>query len=105
MIENSISVDLLARLCSSQLVTRGEKHLLDKSRFYYRLLRKIMLEGQKKEELAQDLSASELVKMYALCERALIYDWCLSGGEYSLRAYSGEMMPRFLATIQTKKQK
>ncbi len=105
MIENSISVDLLARLYSSQLVTRGEKHLLDKSRFYYRLLRKIMLEGQKKEELAQDLSASELVKMYALCERALIYDWCLSGGEYSLRAYSGEMMPRFLATIQTKKQK
>ena len=27
MIENSVSVDLLARLYSSQLITRGEKHL------------------------------------------------------------------------------
>ena len=31
MIENSVSVDLLARLYSSQLITRGEKHLLDLS--------------------------------------------------------------------------
>ena len=38
MIENSISIDLLARLLSTQLVTRGEKSLLDRSRLYYRLL-------------------------------------------------------------------
>lgn len=23
-----------------------------------------------------------MVKVYALCERALLYDWCLCGGEY-----------------------
>ena len=34
MIENSISLDLLARLYSSQLVTRGDKHLLDHNRTY-----------------------------------------------------------------------
>ena len=32
MIDNSVSMELLARLLSSQLVTRGEKHLLDRSR-------------------------------------------------------------------------
>lgn len=101
MIENSISIDLLARLYSSQLVTRGEKHLLDRSRFYYRLLRQIILEGQEKGELTDALSVNEMVKMYALCERALIYDWCISGGEYSLRTYARQMMPRFLATIRT----
>lgn len=100
MIENTVSVDLLARLYSSQLVTRGEKHLLDRSRFYYRLLRQIMSEGQGRGELTDALSVSELVKMYALCERALIYDWCISGGEYSLRSYGQQMMPRFLATIR-----
>lgn len=100
MIENTVSVDLLARLYSSQLVTRGEKHLLDRSRFYYRLLRQIMSEGQTRGELTEALSVSELVKMYALCERALIYDWCISGGEYSLRGYGQQMMPRFLATIR-----
>ena len=35
MIENSISLDLLARLLSTQLTTSGEKHLLDHNRIYY----------------------------------------------------------------------
>ena len=33
MIENSISLDLLARLLSTQLITKGEKHLLDRNRY------------------------------------------------------------------------
>ena len=41
MIESSVSIDLLTRLLSTQLVARGEKHLLDRSRFYFRLLRQI----------------------------------------------------------------
>mgnify|MGYP000417652439 CR=1 FL=1 len=43
MIENSISLELLTRLYSTQLTTSGEKHLLDHNRIYYRLLRKIIL--------------------------------------------------------------
>ena len=95
MIENSISLDLLARLYSSQLVTRGEKHLLDHNRTYYKLLRRIAAEGQARGELRKDVTVSELVRVYALCERALIYDWCLSGGGYSLPQYSQMMLPLF----------
>lgn len=105
MIEDSISIDLLARLYSSQLVTRGEKHLLDCSRFYYRLLRQIIAEGQAAGQLTDTLTVNEMVKMYALCERALIYDWCISGGEYSLRAYGRQMMPRFLSTLHKEYEK
>ena len=32
MIDNSISLDLLARLYSSQLITTGERHLMDHNR-------------------------------------------------------------------------
>lgn len=99
MIENSISLELLAGLLSSQLTTKGDKHLLDRNRFYYKLLRQIVLEGQEKHELRNDMSANELVKMYALCERALLYDWCICNGEYSLKSYSQQMMPMFLARI------
>ena len=35
MIENGISIELLARLLSTQLVTKAEKHLLDRNRTYY----------------------------------------------------------------------
>ena len=96
MLENSISLDLVARLYSSQLVTRGDKSLLDHGRTYYRLLRQIVLQGQQRGELRANITANEMVRVYALCERALIYDWCLSGGDYSLTQYSRTMMPMFL---------
>ncbi len=96
MIENSISMDLLAQLYSSQLITRGDRHLLDHNRTYYRVLRQIVVQGQQQGELRQNATANEIVRAYALCERALIYDWCLSSGGYSLTQYSAQMMPMFL---------
>ena len=96
MLENSISLDLVARLYSSQLVTRGDKSLLDHGRTYYRLLRQIVLQGQQRGERRSKITANEMVRVYALCERALIYDWCLSGGDYSLTQYGQTMMPMFL---------
>ncbi len=97
MIENSISIDLLARLLSTQLVTSGEKHLLDHNRTYYKLLRKIIAQGQEEGQIGTKMSVSEMVKLYALCERALLYDWCLCGGEYPLRQYSASVLPSFLS--------
>ena len=103
MIENSISLDLLARLLSTQLTTSGEKHLLDHNRIYYKLLRRIIARGQEKEELDSKSSVSEMVKLYALCERALLYDWCLCAGEYSLVEYSGRVLPVFLSSFLPQK--
>ena len=101
MIENRISLDLLARLLSSQLITKGDKHLLDRDRLYFKYLRQIVLEGQRKGQLKADLTVNEIVKLYALTERSLMYDWCLCGGEYSLTAYAQEMMPMFLRELRT----
>ena len=100
MIENRVSVELLARLLSTQLVTNGEKHLLDRNRTYYKLLRKIIGEGVEAKELNPRLSVSEMVKLYAISERALMYDWCLCGGEYSLKQYSASVLPSFLSSFQ-----
>lgn len=97
LIENSVSLDLLARLLSTQLVTSGEKHLLNHKRTYYRMLRRIIAQGQERGEIATHRSVSDLVKRYALCERALMYDWCLCSGEYSLRDYAAQVMPVFLS--------
>ena len=40
------------------------------------------------------------MKTYAMCERALLYDWCICGGDYPLREYAVKMMPLFLAHIR-----
>ena len=50
MIESSVSIDLLTRLLSTQLLARGEKHLLDRSRAYFRLLKKIVRQGAERCE-------------------------------------------------------
>lgn len=99
MIENSIALDLLSRLLSTQLSTKGEKQLLDRSRYYYKLLRKLILEGQEKGEFRNDMSVNELVKLYAIAERALLYDWCICNGEYSLKSYAATAMPIYMYRI------
>lgn len=100
VIEGRIDIELLTRLYSTQLVTKGEKHLLDNKRLYYKLLRKIVSDGQEKGEIATDMTAKEIVKLYAICERALIYDWCLCNGDYSLCSYAKRVMPMFLSKIR-----
>jgi len=97
MIENTVPLDLLAGLYSSQLVTRGEKHLMDYNRVYYRLLRSIAAEGQAKGDLRADVPSNEIVRSYALLERALIYDWCLNDGNFSLVQYAGQILPKFMS--------
>ena len=100
VIEERIDIDLLTRLYSTQLVTKGEKHLLDNKRVYYKLLRKIVSEGQKKGELTEEMSVNEIVKLYAMCERSLLYDWCLCNGDYSLKTYAKTVMPMLLNKIK-----
>jgi len=101
MIENRIDIDLLTRLYSTQLTTRGEKHLLDQNRVYYKLLRKIVLQGQAKGEITAEKSVNDIVRLYAMAERALLYDWCLCAGNYSLQAYAAEVLPMFLSALKS----
>jgi len=100
MIENSISVELVARLYSTQVITHGERHLLDHDRYYYKLLRQIINLGKQRGELSEDFTVNDGVKLYALCERALLYDWCICNGEYSLHDYSGKVLPMMLSRLK-----
>ena len=102
MIDNSVSLELLARLFSSQLVTRGEKHLLDRNRTYFKLLYQIIRDGQSRGQLRTDMAANEIAKAYAMFERGMMYDWCLCGGDYSLVAYAEKMTPLFLESFRVR---
>ncbi len=96
MIENTVSVSMLSQLFASQLTTKSEKHLLDPERTYYKLLRQIAVEGQNMNLFRKDLSINDITKAYSLYERAIMYDWCISSGNYSLCQYSEKMLPLFL---------
>lgn len=99
MIENTVSVDILGRLLASQLVSSSDRSLLDAGRTYYKLLRRITIEAQNIGIFRKEFTTNDITKGYAMFERALMYDWCLSSGSYSLCQYAGEVFPAFLKTF------
>ena len=100
MIENTVSVSILSQLFSTQLTTKGERHLLDPDRTYYKLLRQIAIDGKSSGIFREDLSVNDITRAYALFERAMMYDWCISNGNYSLCQYSEKMLPLFLLGLR-----
>ena len=96
MIENTVSVELLGRHFDTQLTTSGERHLLNTNRTYYKLLRQITSEGHKQGLFKDELSINDITRAYAMFERGLMYDWCISSGNYSLCQHAPTIMPMFL---------
>ena len=99
MIETSVDIDLLAFLYSSQLTTKGKKSLSDSKRFYFKWITEILEDGLADGEFKDTSSAKELMKIYAMFESALLYDWALFRGKYSLSEYSSRLLPHVLDTF------
>ena len=100
--ETKIDVTLLASLYSTQLIAKGERNLLDQNRTYYRLISRIVEEGHVRNQIRREKSIQEITKYYSLCERALVSDWCLNRGSYSLAEYSKEYMPILMEPFRVK---
>ena len=100
MIETEIDIQLLASLYASQLTTESDRSLLDHKRYYFSWLRETISAGLKSGEFANTSTLLELVHLYALYERAMIYDWVLYGGSYSLTDYSAMLLPLLLERFQ-----
>lgn len=99
MIETSVDIRLLAFLYSSQLITKDKKSLSDSKRFYFKWVTEILSEGLERGEFKNTSSAEELKNIYAMYERAMLYDWSLFKGKYSLSEYSDKLLPHVLDTF------
>ncbi|MCI8320172.1 MAG: TetR/AcrR family transcriptional regulator [Dorea sp.] len=99
MIEESVDISLLAYLYSSQLTTKDKKSLSDKKRFYFKWITEIITDGLERGEFRNTSTAEELMNIYAMYERALLYDWALFKGRYSLSEYSNKLLPHVLDTF------
>lgn len=99
-IEDQIDVNLLSSLYSTQVFSKGNSSLLDQNRTYYKLVAEILEEGQKRGQITKSKSVREISKYYSLCERALVSDWCLEKGSYSLVEYSREYLPLMMQAFK-----
>lgn len=83
-IEGNVSSGLLAALYQSQLAAKRQDCFLNPDRYYNRLVRKIIAEGQEKNEIRNDITVEELAHHVLLLERGIIMDWCVQNGQFSL---------------------
>lgn len=99
MIETSVDINLLAYLYSSQLTTKDKKSLADKKRFYYKWVSEIIDEALESGKFSNTSTTEDLMNIYAMYERALLYDWALFKGKFSLTEYSDRLLPHVLDTF------
>ena len=96
MIETSVDIHLLAFLYSSQLTTKDKKSLSDNKRFYFRWVSEIINDALESGDFNNTSSTEELMNIYAMYERALLYDWALFKGKFSLTKHSDRLLPHVL---------
>lgn len=96
MIETSVDIHLLAFLYSSQLTTKDKKSLSDNKRFYFRWVSEIINDALESGDFSNTSTTEELMNIYAMYERALLYDWALFKGKFSLTKHSDRLLPHVL---------
>lgn len=92
-IKNNIDYRLMSYLYSAQIVKDTGSSLLDRNRFYFNYLERIMEEGRRNGELTDEMSVSDMVKFFSIGERALITEWCMNNGGFDLGEYSKNLFP------------
>lgn len=102
MIGRQIQINVLAYLYSSQVVTKGDKHLLNPNRYYYQLIRRIAETGIQRGEIRSDMSVEEVAKYYSMCERAIIYEYCINEGSFDLGEFTRRTIPTLLEGLRAK---
>lgn len=86
-IEGNVSVELVSALYRSQLDKKSQECFLSEERYYIKLVKTLIEEGQKRGEIRDDISVEQLAHHVLLLERGIIMDWCVQEGSFSLGYY------------------
>ena len=89
-IEGNVSPEFLCALYKSQLSSQTQKNFLSPDRYYIKLVKKIIEEGQKKGEIRDDISVETLAHHVLVIERGIFIDWCVQAGGFSLGYFGAQ---------------
>ncbi len=91
--ERTMDYRLLSYLYSAQIVKESFSALLNRNRYYYRYVERLMEEGRNNGELTDRMAVSDMVRYFSMCERALVTEWCMNNGSFSLGEFSKQCFP------------
>lgn len=87
-IEGHVKPELLAELYRSQLANKTQENFLSPNRYYLKIVKSIISEGQARGEIRDDLTVDALAHHILLLERGILTDWCVQDGGFPL-GYEG----------------
>ncbi len=91
--EKNIDYRLLSYLYSAQIIKEDFSSLLNRNRYYYKYIERLMYEGQQSGELTDEMTVSEMISYFSMGERALVTEWCMNNGRFKFGEYSKRMFP------------
>ncbi|MGN0295421.1 MAG: proline racemase family protein [Lachnospiraceae bacterium] len=97
LIEEKVPFNLVSHLYVN--MGKERQNLLNRNRFYYKLIPQIIEEGQKTGEFKTSDTSENYAANYASLERGMIYDWCVQGGNYNLKERSRHLLPIYLKSL------
>lgn len=101
-IEGNVSAEFLAALYESQLSKKTQENFLSPDRYYIKLVKKIIKEGQEKGEIRDDFSVDELAHHVLVLERGIIMDWCVQNGSFSLGYFGSQSFELYSEFMKAK---
>ncbi|HWQ79160.1 MAG TPA: TetR/AcrR family transcriptional regulator [Anaerovoracaceae bacterium] len=84
-----------------QLFNTENAQFLDQSRYMFRLLAKVIVSGQEKNQLTREMDSEAIKDFLLVAARGIVYDWLLNSGDYDMEAkmeeYISKLRPIFTA--------
>lgn len=99
-LEESPYMHFFPTLYGLQVMTAGQRYILDPERLYYRTIRQFAKECVENNELKPELSATSLAETYPSLQRGCTYDWCLNKQSFSIYERGHKLMMAYLNSIK-----
>lgn len=80
-----LDLESLKTVYSSEIAkSKNGEYMINENRQVYKIIKKIIEEGQNKEEFRSDISSTDITKMIICYMRGVFIDWCLYDGSFNL---------------------
>lgn len=84
------------------IIYSGAEYFISKERPLFKILKDIIIEGQKKKEICNDIAPEEITEYILMFSRGIIYDWCLHHGRYDLDEKMNRALSIFSKSFKAK---
>ena len=100
-VENSKYKDFLSQLYGYEVMTDGNRPIIDEQRLYFKTLLSLCADARNKKLISEDWSEYTLARTLAGLGRGLTYNWLLEKCRYSLTRTAERVFRSLLKSIAT----